>query len=66
MERADASSLLKELKSYCSYEDIASRLGRCFNTVYGWRTGLKRPCQGDFELMSRMLGVYKAGQLHEK
>jgi len=57
--KKDASGLLLELRKYVTYEELATMIGKSFNSVYNWSKDYTRPGLGDHYLLTAMLEEYK-------
>jgi transposase len=57
--KKDVSEIMAGLRKYITYEEIASKIGKSFNSIYNWAKDYTRPGFGDYFLLKSMLEDYQ-------
>jgi len=57
--KKDASELIGELRKFITYEQIATKIEKSFNSVYNWSKDYTRPGLGDYFLLKSLLEDYR-------
>lgn len=55
MNTIDAKEIMGELRKRMTYEQIASRVGVCFNTAYSWGRGYKKCSLANYAMLKQIL-----------